>query len=107
MRDIIGTARAGFGYAGVDMSVGTPVAVMLDSAREFDFEQSQRALDNATRNMQIDDEQEGLQLAADLARMEGGAQAAGLRAQGSASMIRSFANTATFAYENPGAFKIT
>lgn len=106
-REIQGTARAGFGYSGVDMSVGTPVAVMLQNAREFDFEQSQRALDNTTKNMQIDDEQEGLQMAADLARMEGGATAAGLRAQGTSSLIRSFANVATTVYENPGDFKIS
>ena len=57
--------------------------------------------------MQIDDEQEGLQLAADLSRMEGGAQAAGIRAQGTSSLLRSLANTASTVYEYPEAFKIT
>jgi hypothetical protein len=106
-REIQGAARSGFGYAGVDMSVGTPVAVLRHNAREFDYEQKVREFDNSITNMQIDDEQESLKMAADLSRMEGGAQAAGLRSQGTASLLRSFANTANFVYDNPGAFRRT
>lgn len=106
-RDIQGTAKAGFGYAGVDMSQGTPIAVLRQNAREFDYEQKVREFDNSIVNMQIDDEQEGLQMAADLSRMEGGAQAAGLRAQGTSSLLTSLANTSSVIYENPGAFKRT
>jgi len=106
-RDIQGTAKAGFGYAGVDMSQGTPMAVLRQNAREFDYEQKVREFDNSIVNMQIDDEQEGLQMAADLSRMEGGAQAAGLRAQGTSSLLTSLANTASTVYENPGAFRRT
>ena len=106
-RDIQAQARVGFGYAGVDMSQGTPVAILRQNAREFDYEQKIKEFDNSVVNMQIDDEQEGLQLAADLSRMEGGAQAAGIRAQGTSSLLRSLANTASTVYENHGAFKIT
>ena len=106
-RDIQGTAKAGFGYAGVDMSQGTPMAVLRQNAREFDYEQKVREFDNSIVNMQIDDEQEGLQMAADLSRLEGGAQAAGLRVQGTSSLLTSLANTSSVIYENPGAFKRT
>ena len=106
-RDIQSQARVGFGYAGVDMSQGTPIAVLRQSAREFDYEQKVREFDNSVVNMQIDDEQESLQMAADLSRMEGGAQAAGLRAQGTSSLLTSLANTASTVSEFPGAFRRT
>ena len=37
-RVVQGKARAGFGYAGVDMSQGTPIQVLRENAREFDYE---------------------------------------------------------------------
>jgi len=51
-RDIQSQARVGFGYAGVDMSQGTPIAVLRQSAREFDYEQKVREFDNSVVNMQ-------------------------------------------------------
>ena len=103
-REVQGTARAGFGYAGFDMSAGTPIAVLRENAREFDYEQKVAAFENSMQNMQIDDEQEGLRLSAELSRMEGGMVAASARAQGAASMINSLSNVATTVYENPGEF---
>lgn len=103
-REVQGTARAGFGYAGFDMSAGTPIAVLRENAREFDYEQKVAAFENSMQNMQIDDEQEGLQLAAELSRMEGGMAAATAQAQGTASMINSLSNVATTVQENPGDF---
>ena len=103
-REVQGTARAGFGYAGFDMSAGTPLAVLRENAREFDYEQKVAAFENSIQNMQIDDEQEGLQMAAELSRMEGGMAAASARASGTASMINSLSNVATTVYENPGEF---
>jgi len=103
-REVQGTARAGFGYAGFDMSTGTPIAVLRENAREFDYEQKVAAFENSLKNMQIDDEQEGLQMAAELSRMEGGMAAASARASGTASMINSLSNVATTVYENPGDF---
>ena len=105
-REVQGTARAGFGYAGFDMSAGTPLAVLRENAREFDYEQKVAAFENSIQNMQIDDEQEGLQMAAELSRMEGGMTAATARSQGTASMINSLSNVATTVYENPGDFGI-
>lgn len=96
-REVQGTARSGFGYAGVDMSVGTPIAVLRSNAREFDYEQKVREFDNSVQNMQIDDEQEGLRLAAELSRKEGGMQAAGLRASSTASLISSIGKAASYA----------
>jgi hypothetical protein len=98
-RDVQGGVRAGFGYAGIDMSQGTPVDVLRENAREFEYEQTVVQMSNEIANMQISDEQETARLNAELARMEGGAQAAGLRAQGTQSLIRSFGSAAQQAYE--------
>lgn len=98
-RDIQGGVRAGFGYAGIDMSQGTPVEVLRENAREFEYEMTVAQMTNEIANMQISDEQETARLNAELARMEGGAQASGLRAQGTQSLIRSFGSAAQQAYE--------
>jgi hypothetical protein len=98
-RDIQGGVRAGFGYAGIDMSQGTPVDVLRENAREFEYEQTVAQMGNEITNMQLSDAQETARLNAQLARMEGGAQAAGLRAQGTQSLIRSFGSAAQQAYE--------
>jgi hypothetical protein len=98
-RDVQGGARAGFGYAGIDMSQGTPLDIFRENAREFEYEQTVAQMGNEITNMQISDEQETARLNAELARMEGGAQAAGLRAQGTQSLIRSFGSAAQQAYE--------
>ena len=98
-RDVQGGVRAGFGYAGIDMSQGTPVDVLRENAREFEYEMIVAQMSNEITNMQISDEQETARLNAELARMEGGAQASGLRAQGTTSLIRSFGSAAQQAYE--------
>ena len=98
-REVQGAVRAGFGYAGIDMSQGTPVEVLRENAREFEYEATVEQITNEIANMQISDEQETARLNAELARMEGGAQASGLRAQGTTSLIRSFGSAAQQAYE--------
>jgi hypothetical protein len=98
-REVQGAVRAGFGYAGIDMSQGTPVEVLRENAREFEYEATVEQMTNEIANMQISDEQETARLNAELARMEGGAQASGLRAQGTASLIKSFGSAAQQAYE--------
>lgn len=103
-REVQGTAKAGFGYGGFDMSAGTPLAVLRHNAREFDYEQKVREFENSLQNMQIDDEQEGLRLSAELSRMEGGMAAASARAQGQVSMLNALSNAATTVYKNPGDF---
>ena len=99
-RDIQGSAKAGFGYAGFDMSAGTPLSVLRENAREFDYEQKSREFNNQIQNMQITDAQEEARLNAELSRMEGGMAAASARAQGTASMISSFGEAAQFGYES-------
>lgn len=98
-RDVQGGVRAGFGYAGIDMSQGTPIDVLRENAREFEYEMTVAQMGNEIANMQISDEQETARLNAELSRMEGGAQASGLRAQGTQSLIRSFGSAAQQAYE--------
>ena len=103
-REVQGTAKAGFGYGGFDMSSGTNLVVLRQNAREFDYEQKVRQFENSLQNMQIDDEQEGLRLSAELSRMEGGMAAASARAQGQVSMLNALSNAATTIYKNPGDF---
>jgi hypothetical protein len=98
-RDVQGGVRAGFGYAGIDMSQGTPVEVLRENAREFEYEQTVAQMNNEIMNMQISDEQETARLNAELARMEGAAGASSLRAQGTTSLIRSLGSAAQQAYE--------
>lgn len=103
-RDVQGTVRASTGYAGIDMSQGTPIEVLRSNAREFDYQDSVNKFNNEIANMQISDAQEEARLNAELSRMEGGAQAAGLRAQGTASLIRGVGGAAQSAYQY-GIFK--
>ena len=98
-RDVQGGVRAGFGYSGIDMGQGTPVEVIRENAREFEYERIVSEMNNEITNMQISDEQETARLNAELSRMEGGAQASGLRSQGTTSLIRSFGSAAQQAYE--------
>jgi hypothetical protein len=103
-RDVQAVARSGFAYGGFDMSQGTPMEVLRNNAREFEYQKSVERFNNQITNLQITDAQEEAELNAELARMEGGATAAGLRAQGTASLIRSVGQGARFGYET-GMFK--
>lgn len=98
-REVQGTVRASTGYAGFDMSQGTPMAVLRSNAREFDYQQSVEKFNNEIANMQISDAQEEARLNAELSRMEGGMAAASARASGTASLISGIGKAATTAYE--------
>ena len=91
-REVQGTAKAGFGYAGVDMSSGTPMAVLQANAKEFDYAMSVAEFNNEMTNLQISDQQEDARLQAQLARMGGDAQRSAYRSQGKASLISSVGN---------------
>ena len=93
-REVQGAARAGFGYAGVDMSSGTPMAVLQANAREFDYAMSVAEFNNEMTNLQISDQQEDARLQAQLARMGGEASRSAYRSQGRASLISGFGNAA-------------
>jgi hypothetical protein len=98
-RDVQGKLRASTGFAGFDMSVGTPLNVLRQNAREFDYQLSVNEFNNEIANMQISDAQEEARLNAELSRMEGGMAAASARAQGTASLISSAGKAARTAYE--------
>lgn len=98
-RDVQGSVRAGFGYAGIDMSQGTPIQILRENAREFQYEQDVAEFNRQVTNMQISDQQESARLNAELSRMEGGAQAASLRSQGTASLISSIGSAAQTGYQ--------
>jgi len=91
-REIQGTAKAGFGYAGVDMSSGTPFAVLQANAKEFDYAMSVAEFNNEMTNLQISDQQEDARLQAQLARMGGAASRSAYRSQGRASLISGVGN---------------
>lgn len=93
-----GSVVTQYSGAGIDVSVGTPLSVLRQNAREFEYDQAVIDFNNEVVNQQINDSQENARLSAQLSRMEGGAQAAGLRAQGTSSLISSFGNSAKFAY---------
>lgn len=93
-REVQGTAKAGFGYAGVDMSSGTPMAVLQANAKEFDYAMSVAEFNNEMTNLQISDQQEDARLQAQLARMGGAASRSAYRSQGKASLISGFGNAA-------------
>ncbi len=99
-RDVQGTVRASTGYAGFDMSQGTPMTVLRENAREFDFQTAIGKFDNEVQNLQISDAQEESRLNAELSRKEGGMAAASSRASGTASLISGFGKAATSAYES-------
>ena len=94
---IQGEVRANTAYAGIDMSSATTQMNLEQNAREFEYEQKVMDYNNAITQMQIADAQEDSRLQAELSRMEGGAQAASLQAQGTASLIKSFGDTAKIA----------
>lgn len=93
-----GSVVTQYSGAGIDASVGTPLAVLRQNAREFEFDQAVLDLNNSVTNQQINDQQENSRLSAELSRMEGGASAAGLRAQGTSSLINSLGSAAKFGY---------
>lgn len=95
-----GSVVAGYSAAGIDVSQGTPMRVLRQNAREFEYDQAIADFNNAVTNMQINDAQENARLSAEMSRMEGGAQAATLRAQGTSSLIQSFGQAAQFAYSS-------
>jgi len=101
-RDVQAVARSGFAYGGFDMSQGTPMEVLRNNAREFEYQKSVERFNNQITNLQITDAQEEAELNAQLARMEGGATAAGLRAQGTRSLISSLGQAAQFTYQAGG-----
>ena len=91
-REVQGAAKAGFGYAGVDMSSGTPFAVLQANAKEFDYAMSVAEFNNEMTNLQISDQQEDARLQAQLARMGGAASSSAYRSQGRASLISGVGN---------------
>ena len=99
-KGVQGEVVAGFGYAGIDIAQGTPVQVLRENARQFEYELSVDKFNNAITNQQITDAQEGARLDAEMSRMEAGATAASLRSQGRASLISSIGQAAQFGYQS-------
>lgn len=99
-RGVQGEVVAGFGYAGIDIAQGTPIQVLRENARQFEYEIAVDKFNNAITNQQITDAQEGARLDAELSRMEAGATAASLRSQGTRSLISSIGSAAQIGYQS-------
>lgn len=93
-----GQVIAGFAAAGIDIAQGTPMRVLRQNAREFEYDVKVNEFNNAITNMQITDAKEGVRLNAEMSRMEGGYSAAAMRAQGTASLISGFGAAARQGY---------
>jgi len=86
-RDVQGDAIAGFAYGGFELSGGTPLEVLRENARQFDFDTAVEAFNNEMTNLQLSDAQEDSRLNAELTRMTGQATGLQLKAEGRASLI--------------------
>jgi virulence-associated protein VapD len=95
-----GSVKANFAYAGIDIAQGTPMRVLRQNAREFEFDMATERFNDSVQVMQIADAQESATLNAELTRMEGGAYAGALRAQGTQSLISGFGKAASFGYSS-------
>ena len=92
-----GSVVAQYSGAGIDISHGTPMRVMRQAAREFEYNQHINDIIYKVTNIQIDDQQESNRFSAGLSPMDGEAQAAGLEPQGTTSLIPSFVTEARMA----------
>jgi len=93
-----GEVIANYAAAGIDVAQGTPMRVLRQNAREFEYDVKVTDFNNAVTNMQITDAREGVRLNAEMSRMEGGYSAAAMRAQGTASLISGFGQAARQGY---------
>ena len=82
-----GSVIANYGYAGIDIAQGTPMRVLRQNAREFEYDMAVNRFNDSVTQMQIADGKENARLSAELMRMEGGAQAGAIAAQGTRSLI--------------------
>ncbi len=94
-----GSVVAQYSAAGIDVSHGTPMRVLRQNAREFEYDQAKLDFNLAVNVMQMRDAQEDARLRAEVSRLEGKAGAASTRAQGSASLISAFGSAARFGYQ--------
>jgi len=93
-----GSVVAGYGAAGIDIASGTPMRVLRQNAREFEYDLKVADFNNALTNLQITDTKRGIELSAELSRMEGGNVAAAYQAQGRASLLSGFGSAAQRSY---------
>ena len=82
-----GSVITGFASAGIDIAQGTPMRVLRQNAREFEYDMAVSRFNDTVTQMQIADGKENARLSAELMRMEGGAQAGAIAAQGTRSLI--------------------
>ena len=83
-------AIANYAYSGVEISMGTPMQVLRQNARLFEYDQKKIKFQKQMTDLAIEDEKENVRLNAELSRMEGGMAAASARASGRSSLLQGF-----------------
>ena len=94
-----GTVRASTGYAGFDMSQGTPMAVLRKMLASLIISSLLRSLTMKYKSCRLVMRKKKRGLNAELSRMEGGMAAASARASGTASLISGLGDAAKTGYE--------
>ena len=97
-----GAVVANYAFSGFDIAQGTPMRRLRQNAREFEYDMAVNRFNDSITRMQIADAQQDAFLTAQLTRMEGGATAGALRAQGRASLISGIGQAARIGYQTGG-----
>ena len=92
-----GSVVAGYAANGIDVASGTPMRKLRQNARVFEYDMAVQRFNDSVTQMKIADGKENARLSAELTRMEGGASAGTLRAQGTQSLIAGIGNSLNFA----------
>ncbi len=82
-----GSVVTGYAANGIDIASGTPMRKLRQNARVFEYDMAVQRFNDSVTQMKIADAKENVKLTAELTRMEGGASAGALRAQGTQSLI--------------------
>jgi predicted HTH domain antitoxin len=94
-----GTARAGFGGAGVELSRGAPITVAQKSAAEFEYELAIDKYNTSIAILEQEDRKEEAQMRAKVSRMGGRAEASAYKAAGTTALLQGVGTSLSMAQE--------
>lgn len=92
-----GSVVTGYAANGIDVASGTPMRKLRQNARVFEYDMAVQRFNDSVTQMKIEDAKENVKLTAELTRMEGGAAAGSLRAQGTQSLIAGIGSSINYA----------
>lgn len=94
-----GTATAGFGGAGVELSRGAPITVAQKSAAEFEYELAIDKYNTSIAILEQEDRKEEAKMRAKVTRMGGRAEARAYQATGTTALIQGLGSSLKMADE--------